>query len=580
MTSCSVIIAGYSAGPTVFAAIKSALCQDNLVEVILVDQGNSPDIVARLQQMALAEPRLRILTGSGDIGLAKAYNLGAKQVSSEFYAFLRPDCLLSPEALTACITALAGIPSAMLAGCAVMNPDGSLQAPNNEKSAETTSGMREVESLSQAFLVIKAGDFKFFGGFDEGFIYYDVVKDFCKSARTAGKKLLYLPAVTVTHIHVLTRDALAPKEAWCRTKDAMRYCAKHKRGRYFPGDMLFMRIGLLLRHVLIGLFTKKESAEGDPHRSLPYRRLIILASGLATLQETKQFYGKTVFVTGATSELGLCVVRRLMAAGASVLALSRGDPIPFEHTQLRWIQDDFANPEIGLQGYYADMAVHCAPLSFLPLIMPVLKEAGVTQIVAFSSSLVSAKLLTNDAQEKEFLENLGKAEKTVEETAKEIGISSTILRYCMSYGVGLDQGITLVYRLIRRFGCVAIYPPALGRCHPVHVDDLGLAAVQALDKPVTFGKNYNLSGGEILTYREMLERMFALCGKRVRMFDWSLLPYFLDLAGRVLRNRRINRELAFRMNEHVLFFHDAAKQDFGFQPRAFLSGGIRDMEGI
>ena len=100
-----------------------------------------------------------------------------------------------------------------------------------------------------------------------------------------------------------------------------------------------------------------------------------------------------------------------------------------------------------------------------------------------------------------------------------------------------------------------------------------------MNEPKTYGKSYNLSGGEILTYRQILERLFGLCRKPVRIIGWPLLPAMLDLAGKVMRKPAINGDYVFHMNEDLLFFHEAAKKDFGFQPRAFLSGGIQDLEG-
>jgi len=578
MTSCSVIIAGYDTGRLIFAAIKSALKQSNLAEVILVDHGNPPDILARLQQIALSEPKLKIIASMGEDTLGRVYNLGAKQATGGYLAFMRPDCLLSPEALTECIRALENTRGAMLAGCAVLNPDGSEQRISND--ILPLPQVQEVHALSPVFLVTKATDYKFFGGFDDGYIFSGTVRDLFKIVRKAHRKIVLVPGVNVTQIHDYERDAIAPTSTWSDLRDTMRYYNKHYNGRYFPGDILFIRLGLVLRHIVLSPVRKWRQPKPDERKTVEYRRLMVLASGLAQFPESKQFYGKTIFVTGATSEIGLCVVRRLMAAGASVLALSRGDAIAFEHAQLRWIKDDLDNPNCSLHGYYADMVVHCAPLAFLPAAIAMLKEAGVTRIIAFSSALVSAKLLTKDQQEKAYLESLAKCEKTIENAAKDSNIEWTILRPSMVYGVGLDKGITWLYRLIRRWGFMSIYPPALGRCQPVHADDLAIAVVQAMDTKESFGKSYNLSGAEILTYREMLERLFALCHKPVRLFSWSLLPYFLDMAGRILGNRRINAELAYRMNEHMLFFHDAARNDFGFQPRTFLSGGIHDMEGV
>jgi hypothetical protein len=54
----------------------------------------------------------------------------------------------------------------------------------------------------------------------------------------------------------------------------------------------------------------------------------------------------------------------------------------------------------------------------------------------------------------------------------------------------------------------------------------------------------------------------------------------LDLLGKIRRNKYINGEIARRMNDDLVFFHDDAKNDFGFAPRKFLSGGVKDIDGF
>ena len=103
---------------------------------------------------------------------------------------------------------------------------------------------------------------------------------------------------------------------------------------------------------------------------------MILASGLAELPEGQELYGKTILVTGATSQVGLSVLRRLIASGAAVLAVSRGDAIPFQHENLRWIKGDLTDQNLHLQGYLPDAAVHCAPLWHLPPTIDLLAQAG------------------------------------------------------------------------------------------------------------------------------------------------------------------------------------------------------------
>src|ERR1700722_11537021 len=127
MASCSVVVVSYYTGPVLFACLKSVLRQPQLAEIILVDNGNPPDILARLQQMALTEQRIKIITGQGNVGFPKGCNIGVRQASSDFILLLNPDCLLPPEGLNNLMAALDTTPGAVVAGSWLLNPDGSEQ---------------------------------------------------------------------------------------------------------------------------------------------------------------------------------------------------------------------------------------------------------------------------------------------------------------------------------------------------------------------------------------------------------------------------------------------------------------------
>ncbi len=78
----------------------------------------------------------------------------------------------------------------------------------------------------------------------------------------------------------------------------------------------------------------------------------------------------------------------------------------------------------------------------------------------------------------------------------------------MIYGAGRDVNITPLSRLIRRFGFMPLVGGANGLRQPVHAEDLAIAAIAAAASPAAANKFYSLPGGETLTYREMIGRIF------------------------------------------------------------------------
>jgi len=595
MASCSVVMVAYNTGPALFAAIKAALKQKQLAEFIIVDNGNPPDVLTRLQQMALTEPRIIISSGHGNIGFAKGCNLGAAKATAEYLLLLKHDCLLPPSALVEMMEALQATEGAMLAGCYIQDADGSdhfngkgpwpepkhvfLNAIGLHKYVHTPEENHETPIISSAFMGIRRADYEEAQGLDEAFFLYGETLDLCSRIRAAGSKVIYVPGIKVTHMPTEDKNGLLFRE-WQQAKGLRRYFDKHFRRKRLPGLLTLVHLAILVRFAIrvnVGALKNRLRKPGVNRKS---KCLMILASGLADLPESREMQGKTVLVTGATGQVGLCAVRRLLAAGASVLALSRSDAVPYRHEQLCWIKGDLNDKELPLHDYSINTVVHCVPL-WQPLpAVNALTGSGAKRIIVFSSTSIFAKALSKNEYERQVVRNLSQAETAFTERCQADGIALTILRPTLIYGVGLDQNVMALVRFIRRFGFFPVYPPAFGRRQPVHADDLAVAVLQAMANEKTYGKSYNVSGGEIITYYAMLERLFKLLEQKTRIVKTTTLPFALDTIGRLLRQKGINGEIARRMNDDLIFFHDDATRDFGFSPRPFLSGGIGDIEGV
>jgi nucleoside-diphosphate-sugar epimerase len=585
-----------------FAAVGSVLSQQDLSELIMVDNGNAPDVLTRLQQRGLSDPRLKIITGHGDVGYARACNIGARQATSEILLFLKPNYLLPPDALRTLANTLKNEPKAMLTSGVVARADSGLECEarsqiitpktvfyeivgigkRKTKRVPPPQKTFEVATVSGSCLCVRANDYKKLGGFDEAFYPQTEDADFCLRVQQIGGRVLCVPSVKITQMPIQNAIQNPAIVHWQTAQNAMRYLNKFFAGHQ-PLGVLFLLNILIVVHALPNMLVsallngKNRTAKSA---SASEKRLMSLALGLADAQTDDHLAKKIVLVTGATGQIGLCVVRRLITSGAAVLAVSRGEEIPYRHPNLRWIKGDLSDSNFSLQGYCVDAVVHAAPLYLLSPLIELFVDAEAKRIIAYGSTSVFAKLLSTNQFERDFAVKLQAAEESVAEKCDKFGISYTIFRPTLTYGLGLDDGISKLANIIRRFGQIVVYPPAFGRRQPVHADDLAAAASQAMDNEITYGKSYNLSGGEILTYREMLTRIFAICGKKTRIISSTILPFALDVVGKLRGNKFINGEIARRMNDDFVFFNDDAKRDFGFHPRRFLSGGAKDIDGF
>lgn len=265
MVSCSVVIVSYHTGPVLFDTIARALAQESLAEVIVVDNGNPPEALARLKSAAESEPQLKVISGHGNIGFARGCNLGAKQSTGDFLLLLNPDSLLPPGALKQTISALETHPNATLAGCQLINPDGTPQRGSrrqlltprtmleslglarfnlhkNDIPSETIS----VPAISGAFMCIRRRDYEKLGGMDEDYFLHVEDLDLCYRIHQAGGEVIFVPQVVVTHL-LSTSDAPSSFVERCKARSFVTYFRKHFSRALPPGGMLLLTAAIHTR---------------------------------------------------------------------------------------------------------------------------------------------------------------------------------------------------------------------------------------------------------------------------------------------------------------------------------------------
>ena len=272
---------------------------------------------------------------------------------------------------------------------------------------------------------------------------------------------------------------------------------------------------------------------------------------------------RSILVLGATSLVGRFAAPRLVAEGRRVLALSRAERAP--ETGVTWVRGDVDDAALALPR--ADVALSLSPIWLLPAALPKLQAAGVRRLIAFSSTSRFTKAASPDAGERAVAERLAEGEARTVAFCAEAGIAWTIFRPTMIYAEGRDQNVSRLAGLIRRFGVLPLSGAGQGLRQPVHADDLARACLQALGRPETVGRSYDLPGGEMLTYREMAERIFEGLGRRSRIVP--LPPWLWRAAFRLAAPGGATAAMGERMAADLVFDGGPAAADFGWSPRPF-----------
>jgi nucleoside-diphosphate-sugar epimerase len=274
-----------------------------------------------------------------------------------------------------------------------------------------------------------------------------------------------------------------------------------------------------------------------------------------------------VLVIGATSLVGRYLLPRLTAQRSVTVALSRK---PREETGegIRWLCGDLEAPE-GLDLPFVETVFSLCPIWLAPPALPQLQAAGMRRLVAFSSTSAVTKARSSDARERAIAARLEAAEAAVQAFCDAHGIGWTLLRPTMIYSEGLDGNVSRLARLAERCKVLPLAGRARGLRQPVHAEDLAWAAMAAAASPLTGGRAYDLPGGETLTYKAMVERIFFGLDRTPRIL---YAPEPLWRLAFALARRRLpgaTAAMGERMNQDLTFDAGPAERDFGWAPRAF-----------
>jgi nucleoside-diphosphate-sugar epimerase len=278
----------------------------------------------------------------------------------------------------------------------------------------------------------------------------------------------------------------------------------------------------------------------------------------------------TAFVSGATSQIGYFLIPRLLNAGFNVIALSRQPHFVKQGQGISWKILNLQEDTISFP--HSSVLFHAAPLFLLPNVLARLPmDTHLQRVIAFSSTSIFTKIESSDSKERAIINALVQAESALIAECEKRAIAWTIFRPTMIYGCGRDKSITFITSFIQRFGFFPILGNGQGLRQPVHADDLALACIQSCDSTITYSKSYNLSGGETINYRQMVERIFIELGKKPRIFS---IPLSIFTASTALLRwfplfSHLSPAMVKRISQNLCFDSSVASQDFNYQPRPF-----------
>ena len=279
---------------------------------------------------------------------------------------------------------------------------------------------------------------------------------------------------------------------------------------------------------------------------------------------------KTALVFGASGQIGAPLLERLNDAGWRVYAVSRQphSDAPGRH----WLRGGFDGMRAGVHGLpdAVDAIFSCGPLDQFAR-WHADADIRTPRIVAFGSTSAATKHGSEDDHERELARRLLGAEAALFAASEQRGASATMLRPTLVYGAGRDATLTRIAGMAQRWGRFVLPCRSDGLRQPVHVHDLATAAFAACMSPATHGRSYDLPGGEILPYREMVRRVLACLQPAPPLLELPMPLFRLVLKTAQARGqaRDLTDAAVARMREDMVFSLEPAQRDFGYAPRAF-----------
>ncbi len=279
----SVIIVNYNVKDYLLQCLRSLdeACKPLETEIIVVDNNSSDGSVDYLRSEF---PHVRWHALPENIGFGRANNVGLEGARGRYVLYLNPDTIVGPETLTAMVSYLDAHPAVGMAGCKVLNPDGSFQVACRRglptpwasfcklfglqalfPSVKLFSGYNlmyrsidesyPVDALIGAFMMGRTALMHTLGGFDPEFFMYGEDIDLCYRVKKAGFEVHYVHETSIIHYKGESTKRSSLNEVRVFYEAMEIFARKHFGGsRIF---LAFLRLGIGVRSIMARLARRR-----------------------------------------------------------------------------------------------------------------------------------------------------------------------------------------------------------------------------------------------------------------------------------------------------------------------------------
>ncbi len=531
-------------------------------------------------------------------GFSAANNIAMDEACGDFILLLNPDCIIQPDTLFRMLEVMHRYPQVGMAGCRILNQDGTEQAGCRRQLPTPLSGLLrafnfrslvgkkaidlneqplpdhpvEVEAISGAFMLLRRSAIDDVGLMDETYFLHCEDLDYCKRFQGKGWKVLFVPDIEITHYRGTCSQSRPIRVEWYKHRGMWRYYDKFLAGQspfYVTG---VVRMGIVSRFFLIASANIFKRLLSVFRASQPTARQTPLQGSSCneySINWPDGLAGQSVLVTGAMGQVGRRLLVALQVTGAKVTLLSRDaqkarNNHPSEDINI--IQADLTAPDT-LSGVCVgvDTVFHlaCDPdtkgdelieedrkhsdvtLAGIRHLIAEVKSSGARQII-FASSVRGSE---DHIEQNSYTQAMRKAEDLLLDSAGDSSLMVSILRFPSIYG-SVENGT--VARMIAAIDSGRYLPiPEFNNCRSMlHCDDAARALLMAASSGGLKGKVFTVTDGESYSTRRLYCSVKMALGKPLPA--WNFFESVLQVMAYISdgRSKYVKHPLPF--NSKVL----------------------------